>query len=388
MRRLVIVLLLSALLPVSVSGSEPKIYKWERGRYRAPEFTDMVLCYGGSLHRKAYAWDKDRFDSYVSYTDASGKEHWLFDAFLCLEFADMDKESGVKYALMADQVDGPSGGRKNWENMIEYWFAENNGLDALDKSVAETARRIGRPPYKRRVIMFVPDPIPYLYAKDSGSSHLYWGDLDGRRLDFLNDADRMAAYRWWVDSVRRRFSERKFKNIELAGFYVMSECITIPSEPWTDHGKLHDLIPPLSRYLHSVNEYLYWIPFSQGAGWRRGRELGFDYVWMQPNHFWRGDDCPMDTFAGYLRDEGIGMEFEFDMKVYESNPDHEKYRDRFREYMRCAVNEGVYGSQPIAYYVDSNCVYDLGHSESESDKSFYIEFCEFVINNPLRKTNR
>ena len=385
MRRLLLTLLLLSLPSVFMLGSRPTLYKWERARRHAPEFTDMVLCYGGSHHRKVYEWDKDRFNAYVTYTDTAGREHWLFDAFLCLEFADLDKESGVKHALMADQVDGPSGGRKNWQNMIDYWFSDANGLKALDRSIAETAERLGKPGHKRQVVMFIPDPIPYLYAKDSGSSHVYWGELDGHRLDFLDDSDRLAACRWYVDTVRKRFSKGRFKNIELAGFYVMSECITIPSEPWTDHGKLHDLIPRLSDYLHSVNECLYWIPFSQGAGWRRGRELGFDYVWMQPNHFWRGDDCPMDTFAGYLRDEGIGMEFEFDMKVYESNPNHQMYRDRFRGYMRCAVQEGIYGSQPITYYVDSNCVYDLSRSESSSDKAFYHEFCSFVINNPLRR---
>ncbi len=384
-RNLIYALFLISLVISSCgfSGDSP-YYKWEKDRYRAPEFSDMVLCYGGSRHRKAYAWDEERFDAYVTYTDEAGREHWLFDAFLCMEFADLDTLTGVKYALMADQVDGPSGARGNWQNMIDYWFAEENGLHALDASVGKAAERLGKPAHKRYVVMFMPDPIPYLMAKDSSSSHVYWGELDGRELDFLNTEDRFAAYRWYIDSVRERFNEAKFKNIELIGFYVMSECITVPTEPWTDHGKLHDVIPYVSDYLHSVNEYLYWIPFSQGAGWRRGRELGFDYVWMQPNHFWRGDACPMDRYAQYLRDEGVGMEFEFDTKVYESKPEHEKYRNRFREYIKCAKEEGVYGSQPISYYIDSNCVYDLRHSESASDKSFYHEFCSFVINNPLR----
>lgn len=374
-----------SMLLLSCSGfSGDSLYSWEVGRYRAPSFSDMVLCYGGSHHRKAYAWDKDRFDAYVTYTDTLGREKWLFDAFLCMEFADLDTLSGVKYALMADQVDGPSGSRKNWQNMIDYWFGPENGLSALDASVADAAKRIGKASHKRYVVMFMPDPIPYLYAKDETSSHVYWGELDGKELDFLNTQDRFHAYRWYIDEVRRRFDEADFQNIELLGFYVMSECITIPSEPWTDHGKLHDVIPFVSDYVHSVNEYLYWIPFSQGAGWRRGRELGFDYVWMQPNHFWRGDDCPMSRFAAFLRDEGVGMEFEFDTKVYESKENHAMYRDRFREYMDCAKSEGVYGSQPITYYIDSNCVYDLLHSESASDRDFYHEFCSFVVNNPLR----
>ena len=368
----------------SSGKGQQKLYSWERNRYRAPQFSNMVLCYGGSRHRKDYLWNQERFDSYVTYTDTTGREDWLFDAFLCLEFEYLDTATGTKYALMADQVDGPSGGKSHWEAMLDYWFSPDNGLGALDSAISSAAGRLGKPSEKHKVIMFMPDPIPYLEARNPHSSHVYWGEVDGRKLDFLNDGDRLRAYRWYVDNARERFAKGKYRNLELAGFYVMSECITIPSEPWTDHAKLHDVIPPLSEYLHSVNEYLYWIPFSQGAGWRRGRELGFDYVWMQPNHFWRGDDCPMENFVGYLRDEGVGMEFELDTKVYESNPSHRTYRDRVREYIKCAKDEGIYGSQPIAYYIDSNCIHELRNSESESDRAFYHEICSFVTGNPLR----
>ena len=354
-----------------------------------PPFSDMVLCYGGGRHRKNYSWDRATFDSFVTYKDISGKEQWLFDAFLCLEFDAFDPQTGTHHALMADQVDGPSGEKCHWQEMIDYWFAKENGLYALDKSVEMAAKRLGGLPSKRKVVMFAPDPIPFLHSKDSTSSQIYWGEIGGRNLDFSSDDDRMAAYRWYVDSVRERFAKARFKNIELVGFYVMSECITIPSEPWTDHGKLHDLIPPLSDYVHSFGMSLYWIPFSQGAGWRRGRELGFDYVWMRPNHFWRGDACPMSTYARYLRDEGCGMEFEFDSKVFASNPKHELYRNRFREYMQTAVQEGVYGRQPITYYVDSSfCLRYLEQSEDCSDTAFYHEFCTFVVNNPLRNKQK
>lgn len=350
-----------------------------------PQFSDMVLCYGGSRHRTFYSWDAATYSSFVTYTDRSGKEQWLFDAFLCLEFDAYDPASGTHYALMADQVDGPSGGRAQWQEVMDYWFAPDNGLDALDKSIESAAGRLGPPPSRRKVVMFLPDPIPFLQAKDSSSTQVYWGEIDGRPLDFSRDADRMAAYRWYVDSVRERFASAAFRNIELVGFYVMSECITIPSEPWTDHGKLHDLIPPLSDYVHSVGARLYWIPFYQGAGWRRGRELGFDYVWMQPNHFWRGDACPMSAYADFLREEGCGMEFEFDSKVFARDSRHGMYRERFREYMQTAVSEGIYGRQPITYYVDASfCLPYLQKSEDVSDRDFYHEFCTFVVNNPLR----
>ena len=373
-------------LAVSSCAGKPdaSLYSWEAGRTKAPSFSDMVLCYGGSPSRRYYAWDEKTFEPFVTYVDRNGEEHWLFDAFLALEFSDMDADSTL-YALMADQVDGPSGSKENWQHMIDYWFAPGNGFDALDKTIESAKSRLGEPSSKRKVVMFMPDPIPYLFAKDDKSSHTYWGELDGRELDFLLDEDRFAAYRWYIDSVRLKWNEAGFRNLELIGFYVMSECITIPSEPWTDHGKLHDVIPLVSDYLHGVNECLYWIPFYRGAGWRRGRELGFDYVWMQPNHYWRGDACPMDVYAELLREEGIGMEFEFDSRLFEGKPLFMEYRRRFQEYIDCAKAEGIYGSQPITYYVDASfCLGDLSRSQDPGEKEFYHNFCQFVINNPLR----
>ncbi len=355
-----------------------------RGASGDKEFSDMVLCYGGSHHRHAYAWDEDRFDAYVTYTDENGREHWLFDAFLCLEFADLDPASGITYSLMINQVSGPSGSRGNWQNLIDYWFAEDNGFHALDASVGRAIERLGKPFHKRYVVMSIPDPCPYLLMKDTTSTSVYWGELDGRELDFLKNEDRVAAYEWYIDSVRSRFEEADFRNIELLGFYIISECLPLPSHPWYNQGRLYETIPHVAEYVHSGGERLYWIPYSQAPGWETGKEMGFDFVWMQPNHFWRGETRPMDEYAKVRREGGVGMEFEFDAKVYESNPEHEEYRNRFRRYMECAKAEGVYGTQPITYYIDSNCVYALKNSESGSDRDFYHEFCSFVINNPLR----
>ena len=71
--------------------SEPKMYAWEQERDAIPSYTDLVLCYGGSHHRTPYRWDKERFTPFVTYVDEEGREHWLFDGFIFLEFQDTNR---------------------------------------------------------------------------------------------------------------------------------------------------------------------------------------------------------------------------------------------------------------------------------------------------------
>ena len=141
--------------------SEPKMYAWEQERDAIPSYTDLVLCYGGSHHRTPYRWDKERFTPFVTYVDESGREHWLFDGFLCLEFQDSSRPDGGKYAYMVGVLrgQGVSAGKQQWKELIDYWFDGDNGVNALEAAVKEASQRLGTPPAKRKVVMVMPDPI-------------------------------------------------------------------------------------------------------------------------------------------------------------------------------------------------------------------------------------
>src|SRR5690242_6656349 len=52
-----------------------------------PNITDLALIYQGGLQRPH--WTTNQFAPYVSYRDPqTGKEQWLFDGFLFIEFQD------------------------------------------------------------------------------------------------------------------------------------------------------------------------------------------------------------------------------------------------------------------------------------------------------------
>ena len=55
--------------------------------------------------------------------------------------------------------------------------------------------------------MVLPDPIIYKVYDGKGNgkgdpgSTVYWGELNGRKMDFSTAEDRIAAYKWYVDEV-------------------------------------------------------------------------------------------------------------------------------------------------------------------------------------------
>src|SRR5690606_832496 len=65
-------------------NEEDGTYLWEKNRAEMLECKDMVLLYSGGVHRN-FQWDENYVRPYVTYTDDSGKESWLFDSFLFLE---------------------------------------------------------------------------------------------------------------------------------------------------------------------------------------------------------------------------------------------------------------------------------------------------------------
>ena len=361
--------------------TDPQPYAWESAREGILSYTDLVLCYGGSTHRKPFAWTAERFAPMVSYTDASGREQWLFDGFLCIEFRMGDYSINLGQHL-------DSGTRKQWEELLDYWFGSPaTGVGALETAVATAAERLGTPSEKRKVVMVMPDPIIYEYYSDMNSPTIYWGEVNGREMDFSKAADRITAYKWYIDEVRRHFDESDYKYIELAGFYIVSEDLATPGDGWNPELKRwEEVIPSVAEYLHALNESLAWIPYNRAAGYTRWEEMGIDYAYMQPNIFWgRHADYTWSRFFADIKANNLAMELEFDDELLARNAGSEAYRARLRAYMQGARDNGIYGTKPLAYYQGQDTFYNLATSAAAGDRAIFDELCQFVLNNPLRK---
>lgn len=365
-----------------------EMYPWESERTSLPKYSNLALCYGGSAHRSAFIWDVDRFQSHVSYKDENGYEHWLFDAFLAIEFVYTQTNMSLTIGNGRE-----SGDKKSWQGLIDYWFADGTGFDALEKAIENTKVRLGNPGFKHKVVMVMPDPIPYKMFNDPKSSTKYWGEVNGVELNFANDDDRLIAMQWYIDEVRERWYQKGYDNIELIGFYCVSEDLAVPENFHTPgfHGWSYELkrweniYPAISKYIHSCNESVNWIPYYKAGAYELWKYFEIDNVQMQPNYFWGyAANHPTYTLAEFksmVKSAGISMEMEMDDAMLASSAGCQEYQVRFREYMALAKETGLYGTREISYYMGENTFYKLSKSKNSDDIKMYQELCEFITGN-------
>ena len=377
-------------------GTQKNLYKWEKDAVRP--IADAAICYGGHSARNPYLWTPERFEKTVAYTDENGQEHWLFDNMIVMELWDDDFK--VTYSIAND---GRYSSRKeHWERQLDYWFDDENGFAALDRCVADVASRLGKPSTKRGIIFSLPDPVYFEHytkaMKGENRNTVYWGELDGVALDFSKTEDRIKAYLWLVDQVRARFAEAGYKYVELIGFYVLSEELSVPGG-WRYEYKEHDkTIKAVADYCHSLNEGLYWVPYAMAPGIERSKDFGFDLTVMQPNYYWIDAKWSWDQIEKKIREFGLGMELEFEgthgepltssilsnLKNGQPNPYAARNKARFQEYLDNARSRGLHGMVPFVLYSGTNGLYELAVSEDPLDREMYHKLCKFVIDNPLK----
>ena len=369
-------------------------YWWEQGRTTLPKFADMALCYGGHSARSPQTWTKERFEKTVIYTDENGQKHWFFDAMLMLEI--WDDNYSVTYSLSAN---GENSSKKtHWERLLDYWFADNTGFQALDDCIAENAARIGDPPTPRYIVFSLPDPVYfenyYKGATGSNKNTVYWGTIDGVTMDFSKMDHMLKAYKWYINEIRARFAEKGYKHIELLGFYIISETLTMKGGWRYEYKKHEELIPKVADFCHTLNEGLYWIPYSVGdtehnKAVKNWKKFGFDLAILQPNYYWENKSWA--TTCDYINKYDMGIEFEFEgthggsTSILGNSSTAVNNKSRFREYMTNAKNYGIYGKKPIVLYTGTNALYELAASSNTSDRELYHEFGKFIIQSTLKK---
>lgn len=392
-----IAFILAAILLMSSCGSGTRLYDWEKDEVRP--IADAAICYGGHSARNPYLWTPERFEKTVAYTDENGQEHWLFDNMIMMEL--WDDDYAVTFSIANDGRF--SSKKEHWQRQLDYWFDKEYGFAALDRCVADVASRIGEPATKRGIIFSLPDPVYFEHytnaMKGENLNTVYWGEIDGVEMDFAKPEDRVKAYIWLIDAVRAKFAEAGYRHIELIGFYILSEELSVPGGFRYEY-KQHDItIKAAADYCHSVNEGFYWVPYAMAPGIENSRDFGFDLVVMQPNYYWTDAKWTWDQIEKTIRDNGLGMELEFEgthgepltssiltfLKNGEENPYADRNKARFHEYLANAKARGLYGEVPFVLYAGTNGLYELGTSEDTKDQALYHELCKFIINNPLKK---
>lgn len=397
----------------------PSLYPWEAGRDEIPFFADLDLLAGGHTSKKPNTWSENRLLPHVTFTDGNGQEQWLHEAFLFI-----GNEDAKRKTIFCIANDTHSANQDSWKEFADYWVAEGGVISTLDRTIENAISRIGAPAFRHGVVITMPDPIMLEYFSNKNSSTTYWGQVHGRQLDFSFPADQILAYQWYIDYVRELWSKAAPKNVELAGFYILSEALVAKPSGWNYQYKKWDkILPSVSEYLHSLNYGLYWIPYYQADGYDMTEQLGIDYAWIQPNKYWDHPDKKQKKEWSWvfsaMKTYGLGMEIEFEgshgepgWSQYEEgisrtsssiletvrtdndaqgtkkgspNPQAARNKQYLRDYMTQFKDAGYYGKARIATYSGTDAMYELATSPDIKDREMYLEYCEFITENPLRR---
>ncbi len=359
MSRLLLICLLS-LAVAGCNGRSPVASIAKPSQPGATEktnpITDLVLIYdGGQGHQP---WTVDRFKPYV-YREANGNFEWLFDGFL---FLDPFTPSGARLCPISKRPDAT---KMDWQDIITHYFADGQSIAALDQLLDELEKKGHKPVRQRRVVLMLPTPItgssPYGISIASD-----WGSLDGRKMDFHHEADRFQAAQWYLDEVLKRWKDKHFKHLELAGFYWLFE------RSWTvNHTR------EIGNYIHRQGGFFYWIPsWPQGrANWK---ELGFDFVYQQPNYFFHRKPTPsnrLEQACQFAKRCGTSMEMEFNKDLL-NKPGFPTY---FDEYLRAYAKHNVWEKKPVAYYEGAGAWADMAQSHDPAVKSRYKSLGDIIV---------
>lgn len=315
------------------------------------DIRDLVLIYQGGSHRMDY--NAEQLRPYVVHEDRFGNRDWLFDGFLFLEF---DSGKGVSYHVRGS---APLARKEDWAWLVDRHFESGKGIAALDDCIAAAVRELGEPPFRHKVVIGIPEPPRG--QKD-------WGELEGRKLDFSNEEDRIAACKWYADLLEERFRNSGFRHLELAGFYWLPEILR----------QSREVTRALGDYVRSKGLRFYWIPYYTAQGYSEWRDLGFDAAYLQPTYFWNrkiGDER-VDRACELARTYGMGLEMEFDMRA--SVKSEECRRDRGMGYMSSFRRNGVYRSSAIAYYEGGGGVYYFTKTTAPEDRAFIDTLAYFI----------
>lgn len=371
LRILMALLMLSVIVP-SVFASQPDMPAFPKSHednIMPPK--DMVLLYGGAGHRTDFT--QEEIDAYVRYTNRGGKKSWMFDGFLLLEIFDLKNEISYTFGYRKNGHFLPSAFQKDWKSVLDYYLCDNGMLDKIEFSVKEGIKELGKPEKKRQIYIGIPEPIVHLYGDDTNTTTKYWGFVDGKFLDFSDEAQRFEACKWYIDTARKMFKNKKFKYLELAGFYWVAE----------DSNTTHDLIKTTGEYLKREGLVHVWIPYFNAAGYDKWKEYGFTLAYHQPNYFFRDNltNERVKTAIDMAKAAGLHMEMEFDERALEGSGGRGQ---RLRDYMRFFKEGGAWESMCLTYYQSNKALYDLKVSKNAKDNELYYDFCDFVTERPLR----
>lgn len=304
------------------------------------DLPDIVLVHYAMATR--FKMTTDQWQPYVVHTFSDGRKEWLFQGFVMLDLVVGKKD--VIHQLKKANPDYAQ--KSDWEAMINKLFLKGCMLEALDKTIEDNIKVIGAPPFKHKIIMGIPMPI---------KNQKNWGMIGNKRIDFSKDKDRVLAVKWYIDEFLKEFGKRKYKNLELGGFYWIEE----------DTENTAGIPRPVSDYIHQLGYKHYWMPYLTAVGSAKWAENGFDYCYTQPggyNFNVKRDISKVDQACQKAYQRGMGFVMEFEYSVIRE-PD--TFVPRLNNCIDRFEKLGVYDTAAMAYYDGAKVIYYMSTNGSQ-----------------------
>lgn len=248
---------------------------------------DVVLAY--FCHEERPPLEVEHFLPYVGYLDRDGKAtDTLFDGYLFLPFVAFLYEGYKKRPL----------DKAKWQYYMDQQFLPGKNLDALELAAAQVQKDLGLPELKVKVFFSILYPVVEQRA---------FGEIDGKERDLSVLEDRIAVLKWLIDEQERRFREKQYTHIDLAGYYWFTEEIDY------DDAQLMEMIRFTTDYIRAKSMITTWIPYYLASGFNDWRRLGFDMACYQPNYAFRQDIPEQRLFDAAETAKLLGMCIELEV---------------------------------------------------------------------------
>ncbi|MCU6711145.1 DUF4855 domain-containing protein [Paenibacillus sp. J5C_2022] len=339
-------------LPVQPSYMPPGMH--------TADIANMVLLYNGHYANGCGNWTKEALTPYIAYENEQGElKDWMFDGVLLLGIS---TPGGLSFETGSADI------MREWNWYLDKTFAAGGDLAELNRATGVAARVLNDKQRRTKVVLMVPSP-----GELTSSFQVIDGKLGIRGDRPPTGAEALAMkcslLGWYLEQVRQRWETAGYAHLQLSGMYWLSEGVScdIPQED--------TLIRYVSGLVHDQGLKYFWIPFFYGGRSYDWKDLGFDAVVLQPNHFFNdtGEERIRDT-AHLAQLYRVGVEMECDERMNEEPAMRRKYI----EYLNGGVKYGYMKQAFKAYYQGSTSLLDSARSSDPLNRQLYDWTYQFI----------
>jgi hypothetical protein len=323
------------------------------GGYAAPSedllggVKDVALIYHNTSNM-----NEEFFIPYVAYVDEEGNiKDTLFDGYLFLPSTGSLPSGGRPYGTNV---------ASDWNYLFDEIFAKGKNFEALDNACETVKSELGLTENKLKVFVTIPHMDTSLEA---------FGDIDfdGKNESLTTLAGRVYVAKYYAERVIKEFNSRKYKNLELCGFYWFHEEI---------HGEDVTTAKEVNKMFDEIGYQLFWIPYYNAAGYGRWEEFGFDVGCLQPNYAFSLDvrETRIETATVLAKRYGMCIE----MEIQENALYDIRFFKKYMGYLMGGVEYGYMKDAIHMYYQGGSIFRSASLIKGEYGRLVYDYTYQFI----------